>query len=101
MFCYHFLLLESGSERQEDEHISVILRQEVVNISDILLWAIFANRKELAEICWLRGDDQLSKYIKHVHCFEKNYTTHVLTFPMLYECTKARIFFMTNTKQMY
>lgn len=81
MFYYHFLLIESRSERQED-----------VSISDILLWAIFANRKELAEICWLRGDDQLSKYIKHVHCFEKKYTTQVLTFPLLYECTKARIF---------
>lgn len=92
MFCYHFLLIESRSERQEDVHISVILRQEVVNISDILLWAIFANRKELAEICWLRGNDQLSKYIKQVHCFEKNYTTHILTFQLLYECTKAHMF---------
>nr|XP_022311634.1 transient receptor potential cation channel subfamily M member 1-like [Crassostrea virginica] len=27
--------------------------------SDILLWAIFANRKEIAEICWLRGKDHL------------------------------------------
>lgn len=34
-----------------------------INISDILLWAIFANRKELAEICWLKGRDHLSKYI--------------------------------------
>lgn len=90
MFYYHFLLIESRLEHQEDVHIS-----------DILLWAIFANRKELAEICWLRGDDQLSKYIKHVHCFENNYTTEVLTFPLLYECTKAHIFFMTNKKQMY
>ncbi|XP_062596063.1 transient receptor potential cation channel subfamily M member-like 2 [Saccostrea cucullata] len=29
------------------------------NISDILLWAIFANRRELAEICWLRSEDHL------------------------------------------
>lgn len=79
--CWILKHEESRSERQED-----------VSISDILLWAIFANRKELAEICWLRGDDQLSKYIKHVHCFQKNYTTQVLTFPLLYECTKARIF---------
>lgn len=34
-----------------------------VNVSDILLWALFANRKELAEICWLTGHDHLSKYI--------------------------------------
>lgn len=32
---------------------------ENVNVSDILLWALFANRKELAEICWLRGYDHL------------------------------------------
>lgn len=30
-------------------------------ISDILLWAIFANRKELAEICWLRSENHLCK----------------------------------------
>nr|XP_034320574.1 transient receptor potential cation channel subfamily M member 2-like isoform X2 [Crassostrea gigas] len=30
-----------------------------LKISDILLWAIFANRRELAEICWLKGTDQL------------------------------------------
>nr|XP_034319464.1 transient receptor potential cation channel subfamily M member-like 2 [Crassostrea gigas] len=29
------------------------------DISDILLWAIFANRKDIAEICWLRGDNHL------------------------------------------
>lgn len=32
-------------------------------ISDILLWAIFANRKELAEICWLRSENHLCKLI--------------------------------------
>lgn len=31
------------------------------DISDILLWAIFANRKDIAEICWLRGDNHLRK----------------------------------------
>lgn len=29
------------------------------SIADVLLWSIFVNRKELAEICWLRGKDQL------------------------------------------
>ncbi|XP_056002346.1 transient receptor potential cation channel subfamily M member 2-like isoform X2 [Ostrea edulis] len=29
------------------------------DISDLLLWAIFANRRELAEICWLRSEDHL------------------------------------------
>lgn len=27
--------------------------------ANLLLWAIFVNRKELAEICWLRGTNQL------------------------------------------
>lgn len=31
------------------------------SITDVLLWSIFVNRKELAEICWLRGKDQLCK----------------------------------------
>lgn len=31
-------------------------------ISDILLWAIFANRKELAEICWLRSENHLCEF---------------------------------------
>lgn len=34
-------------------------RNKYSSISDLLLWAIFANRKELAEICWLRGTDHL------------------------------------------
>ncbi|XP_056003652.1 transient receptor potential cation channel subfamily M member 2-like [Ostrea edulis] len=29
------------------------------DISDILLWALFANRRDLAEICWLRSEDHL------------------------------------------
>lgn len=33
-------------------------------ISDILLWAIFANRKELAEICWLRCGNHLCKLLR-------------------------------------
>lgn len=33
------------------------------NISLILLWAIFANRKELAEIYWLRGKNHLCKFM--------------------------------------
>lgn len=38
------------------------------SISDLLLWAIFANRKELAEICWLRGSDHLCKFIIFFLC---------------------------------
>nr|XP_034320577.1 transient receptor potential cation channel subfamily M member-like 2 [Crassostrea gigas] len=33
--------------------------QDQSTISDILLWAIFANRKEVAEICWLRSENHL------------------------------------------
>lgn len=29
------------------------------DVSDLLLWSVFANRRELAEICWLRGKDHL------------------------------------------
>lgn len=32
------------------------------SIADVLLWSIFVNRQELAEICWLRGKDQLCKF---------------------------------------
>jgi hypothetical protein len=32
------------------------------DVSDILLWALFANRKDLAEICWLRSKDHLCEY---------------------------------------
>lgn len=39
------------------------------SISDLLLWAIFANRKELAEICWLRGTDHLCKFFLKVFRF--------------------------------
>lgn len=31
------------------------------SFSDILLWAILANRKELANIYWLNGKNQLSE----------------------------------------
>lgn len=39
------------------------------SIADVLLWSIFVNRQELAEICWLRGKDQLCKfnYIKQMY----------------------------------
>lgn len=35
-------------------------------ISDILLWSIFANRKELAEIYWLRGENHLRNLKVHL-----------------------------------
>ena len=42
--------------------------------SDILLWAIFANRKEIAEICWIRGEDHLGKLgLKQIGNYQKKY----------------------------
>ena len=42
--------------------------------SDILLWAIFANRKEIAEICWIRGEDHLGKLgLKQIGNYHKKY----------------------------
>lgn len=49
-------------------------------ISDILLWAIFANRKELAEICWLRSENHLCKLIfffKHEGCPKTQWTHEI------------------------
>lgn len=48
--CFYYFFFLAGDPSQN------------INISDVLLWAIFANRKELAEICWLKGHDHLSKY---------------------------------------
>ena len=42
------------------------------NISDILLWAIFANRKELAEICWLRSKNHLCKFLTEIKKIPQN-----------------------------
>lgn len=54
LFGLGFLLLEyKSTERKEKEY---------ADISDVLLWSIFANRKELAEICWLRSENQLCTY---------------------------------------
>lgn len=35
---------------------------EYVNVFDLLFWFIFVNRKELVEICWLRGNNYLCKF---------------------------------------
>uniref|UniRef100_A0A8W8NPP1 TRPM-like domain-containing protein n=1 Tax=Magallana gigas TaxID=29159 RepID=A0A8W8NPP1_MAGGI len=32
-----------------------------IGISDILLWAVIFNRRELAEICWHKGKDKLCR----------------------------------------
>lgn len=49
-----YLFLECGNSEKEKE-------DNYAKISDILLWAIFANRRDLAEICWLKGKDHLCK----------------------------------------
>lgn len=53
--------IESKDDVKKKEEDSDNKDPIYLNISDILLWAIFANRRELAEICWLRGTDQLRK----------------------------------------
>lgn len=35
-----------------------------IGINDILLWAVIFNRRELAELYWLRGKDRLCKQNK-------------------------------------
>lgn len=43
-------------------YLYIVMQEKEKDISDLLLWAIFANRRELAEICWLRTDDHLRKF---------------------------------------
>lgn len=55
------------------------------SIADVLLWSIFVNRQELAEICWLRGKDQLltglvcSAILKELSNNASNVKEHVLS----------------------
>ena len=42
---------------------------DICEISDILLWALFANRKEIAEICWIRGENNICKGFHVFVCF--------------------------------
>ena len=58
-FCHLHVLKEDPSQ-----DIDEVLEDD--NISDILLWAIFANRKELAEICWLRSKNHLCKFLTEI-----------------------------------
>ncbi|XP_061190896.1 transient receptor potential cation channel subfamily M member 8-like [Saccostrea echinata] len=55
--CRKILRYKSKEEESWDQSGNGDLKD--ANISDILLWAIFANRRELAEICWLRSEDHL------------------------------------------
>ncbi|XP_056001806.1 uncharacterized protein LOC130048779 [Ostrea edulis] len=58
---------------------------EHANISDLLLWAIFANRKELAEIYWLQSEDHIltglvcSALLKKLAKKANNVRGHVLS----------------------
>ena len=47
--------------------------EETCDTSDILLWALFANRKELAEIFWIKGEDHLCKFAFRIHKTYINY----------------------------
>lgn len=46
-------------QRLNKVHTSIEDSPDEESIADVLLWAIFVDRKELAEICWLRGKDHL------------------------------------------
>lgn len=46
-----------SKDEKDEEKQKEIPKDE--GIADLLLWAIFVDRKEMAEICWLRGDDHL------------------------------------------
>ena len=50
-----FIITEDTSNKNPENKENII--------SDILLWALFANRKKLAEICWLRSKNHLCKCI--------------------------------------
>ena len=52
--------------------------EQNIDNSDILLWAIFSNRKELAEIFWLRTNNQLCKF------FLKVFKQHIYVIPSLF-----------------
>lgn len=56
---HKIIFLFSGNKVVASKHTN----SEYADVSDLLLWSIFANRKELAEICWLRGKDHLCKLI--------------------------------------
>lgn len=47
VFCYFIFFLEYMQGE-------IFIDESIV---DVLLWFIFVNRKELVEICWLRGKD--------------------------------------------
>ena len=60
----------------------VVLGVKEIGISDILLWAIFADRKEIAEMCWIRCENQICKLWCHfdyelVFCFSLTIIMHL------------------------
>lgn len=60
MFCVSVFAL---NYIHHDIYVSAIKNEEddPSDIFDILLWAIFANRKEIAEIYWLHGTDHIRR----------------------------------------
>lgn len=71
MYQYHIVGIEEKKEltvKDSEENSGNC------DTSDILLWAIFANRKEIAEICWLRGKDPLRKFKEFIPVFSLIFT---------------------------
>ncbi|XP_056002343.1 transient receptor potential cation channel subfamily M member 2-like [Ostrea edulis] len=50
---------ENKGENSKGNKGTEIDENEDTDVSDILIWALLANRKELAEICWLRSEHHL------------------------------------------
>lgn len=73
MFAFlEFILPDDKKEKKTKENNE--------SSANLLLWAIFVNRKELAEICWLRGTNQLCKsymfkvkYLNHRFCTRESF----------------------------
>nr|XP_022311635.1 transient receptor potential cation channel subfamily M member 2-like isoform X1 [Crassostrea virginica] len=54
--CCEILRYKGITEKEEKNKDSGV---KEIGISDILLWAIFADRKEIAEMCWIRCENQI------------------------------------------
>lgn len=58
VFIVVLFFVEYNTDKKEKSKTSNKSLKDTT-ISDILLWAVFANRKELAEVYWLRGENHL------------------------------------------
>lgn len=64
-YCTVLFFVEYNTDKKEKSKTSNKNLKDTT-ISDILLWAVFANRKELAEVYWLRGENHLRNFYIHL-----------------------------------